>query len=310
MIALNNAAGLYTVVAGGVLTAMKTNATSRFSVLFPTMTLICILCFSCSKNDDAQLSDEHLSDVSSPAQEQVLHSISEFSAEQGEPVLRQEKAIGIQDVDVSKLMVKPSVFVAEKNNLDSLHCVYDNTILYAIGFSEDGHFAFMEQQMLEGTGCSEASFYIQDLVSDEILVNLQGSGNDGDGSTVDSLIEEYHAEIDDALAQYDIAMVPCQFKELPYEDGESFADIQVSVTDTGRLMHEMFRIINYECVASDGKRGSKIVSAKKNVTVDDVYVCGYIKSPFEGRLAIVIAEKRFGFEGFDLHYSIVGCRID
>ncbi|MCR5763127.1 MAG: hypothetical protein K6G00_07080 [Treponema sp.] len=273
------------------------------------------LYFSCSKKTAEQASPSQegiksgLND-GSPSESNVSALEQEVPPSKAKAADASEKAFSIKDVDVSQLMVRPSVFVAEKNNLDPQHLVYDNASLYFIGFSESGHLAFMEFQVLEGKGSPESAFYIQDLVSDEIVLALKGSDNSGDGCDLDSLIEEYHEEIDAALVMYGIEAVPCQFKALPYDDGGSFIDIQVNVTDTGRLMYDMLKIINYECVASDGRKGSKTICLKKEVTVEDVYACGYIKSPLEDRLAVVIAEKVYGFEGCDLHYSVVGCRID
>ena len=151
---------------------------------------------------------------------------------------------------------------------------------------------------------------MQDLVTDEILWKDSDNGlEDGTGG-IAAFVDTRHENIDAALQKYGIKAGSCAFKELPYKDGSSRVDVRVTIRDTGKLMYDMLKVIDYDCIATDGKGREKTVCSKKEVAVEDVYVCGYIKNPFEGRLAIVIAEKVYGFEGCDLLYSIVGCRID
>ena len=53
----------------------------------------------------------------------------------------------------------------------------------------------------------------------------------------------------------------------------------------------------------------KIINSAKDVLQQDVFVTGCFYSPFENRVAVVLANEVPGFEGTDIKYSISGCQL-
>gem|GEM_PF-3458127 len=216
----------------------------------------------------------------------------------------------IGDFDFASRSLVPSRYIAGEHNLDSAHAIYDHSRLFFLGFSEDGKLAFLKELELEGTGFVQAGFYIQDLVTDEIVCSVEEPDYTADDMSAALLAERRGADIDAALERFGIRPDACDFLPLPYAGGSKRLELRVRITDTGKLLHEMFRIIDYDCIAVDGSGQEKTITSKQSVAVENVYACGCIKSPFEDRLAIVIAEQTFGFEGYDLRYSVLGCSLD
>ena len=213
----------------------------------------------------------------------------------------------IQELNLDALRLKPSIYIAEANKLDGAHNVYDNSVLFPIGFSKDGKFACLSEVSLEGKGAVDPSFFIQDLVTDSIVCSIESPQPGSDDMDTAAFVQLMHEAIDAALAEFGIQQVPCTFLPFPCTGAGGTLDVRVEVSDTGKLLYDMFKIIDYTCIATDGSGRKKIITTKKDTALDDVYVCGYISNPFEDRIAVVLAEKAFGFEGCDLHYSVLGC---
>ena len=158
----------------------------------------------------------------------------------------------------------------------------------------------------------------KDLISDKILFSVQ-SNNEHD--------EQYYTEnyrdddilvyfamqnctrIDDAIARYNINTVQCVFEKLPYKNGTDLLDARIAVTAV-REDEIGFTERDYACIAKNALGAEKTVERRMNLRGGTAYVCGYLKNPYENRLALIIAEEQFGFEGFDVLYHIVGCDIE
>ena len=82
----------------------------------------------------------------------------------------------IEELNWDEAKVNPSQFI-EKENFSS-GAIYNFSNLYFIGFSKDGKISYIENQLLEGRGIDMPIFFIQDLVSDDILVKISGENLD------------------------------------------------------------------------------------------------------------------------------------
>ncbi len=286
---------------------------------------------SCSpKNDKAQtqeqepLQDSVQTSQSVQVQEQESPSVvqdntSNVSQEpteaMGEKEAESENALNILDIttlDLNALRLKPSCYISEEKGLNS-SIIYDHSDIYFLGFSSDGKLAYIYEQFLEGKGCTDVYVFIQDLVTDKILWqldNLDNEGFDDLESTTVSFIKKNAKTINEAFVKYNIQQSDCSYKMLPYTNNGESINIEVQITDTGKLFHEYLKIIDYSCIAVNNKKQKKTLSSKKDEVIEDVFVCGYVKNPYEDRLAIVIAEQRYGFEGCDIHYHVLGCAIN
>ena len=234
-----------------------------------------------------------------------LSGLSELS---GLPAAGQEGS-GIASFDLVAARLEPSCYLSDRDSFFT-RSYHDMSVLYPVGFSPEGAFAYISEETRDGRGDSIATFVIQDLVSDELLWTLESPSSEdygGGAGYLERFLEENQVLIDDRLLELGVQVLPCRYGCFPYdEDGLSF-DAHVESLDTGRLMHDMFGIIRYSCVVTDGRGHAKKIVADKERAAAEAFPCGYFKSPFEDRLAVVLAEAVYGFEGCDILYSVAGC---
>ncbi|MBR4824809.1 MAG: hypothetical protein IKZ86_08410, partial [Spirochaetaceae bacterium] len=55
--------------------------------------------------------------------------------------------------------------------------------------------------------------------------------------------------------------------------------------------------------------GSKIIKSEEKRESYFVYPVGYIKSPYENRVAVVLTNASFVFEGSELFVEFAGCNL-
>lgn len=228
-----------------------------------------------------------------------------------ESVQSAEAAVrSIAALDLAAARIEPSCYLEGRDSFLS-KSYHDMSVLYLVGFSPDGKIAFLKQEELDGKGETDLYFIVQDLVSDEILWELQAPTDESYwlGKDLMTLFLSDNQElIDGKLAAYGISIVSCSYERIPYKaaDGRTF-EARIESVDTGKLLYDMFGIIRYSCTVTDGRGLSKKVVADKEIAASEAFVCGCIKNPFENRLALIIAEAVYGFEGCDMKYSFTGC---
>ncbi|MBQ6566728.1 MAG: hypothetical protein IJL80_06690, partial [Treponema sp.] len=211
--------------------------------------------------------------------------------------------------DFSAACIKPTCYLVERDSFLS-RSYHDNSSLYLVGFSHDGKMAYLKEVELDGKGGTNLYFIVQDLVSDEILWQLQSPSDDSYAlgqNLLERFISDYGAQIDKKLSEHGIAISPCEYRSLPYGEGGLSVSAAIESHSTGKMMYDMFEIISYSCVVTDGRGRSKKVIENRELMGTEAFVCGCIKNPYEDRLAIVIAEATYGFEGCDILFRIAGC---
>ncbi len=214
----------------------------------------------------------------------------------------------IRSIDINTARLNPSKFIQNQFEGTSIH---DSSNLFVIGFSRSGKIAFIESQFLEGVGMERATFFVQDLVSDDILAVVHSDDADeasyGEAGAVDFFIKKNAEKIDSLLFEHEIIKGEFKIEQFPYfEDGRTLG-VTANIFDTGEFMNDFIRLIDYTITAEDGAGRKKTITSKKGEADENVFVCGFVKNPWENRIAVVIAEARFGFEGYDILYSISGC---
>lgn len=293
------------------------------------LTLAVLLCASCTAKRQegegrqekassqsliqAGAGEEHASasDVADSRTEAVPASDTETVVPVAPPVPAPAvRGIGGFDWDAAR--IQPTCYLPNRDSFLSMS-YYESSVLYPVGFSPDGKMAFLKELFLEGKGGIDLYFVVQDLVSDEILWELKAPSDDdyeyapGQGLH-ERFIADYESQINGKLAEYGITVSPCSYERLPYTaaDGRTFS-VSIDDHDTGKLMYDMFSVTSYSCIVTDGKERSKKVIADKEFMGPEAFACGCIKSPYEDRLAIIVAEATFGFEGSDILFCIAGC---
>lgn len=194
---------------------------------------------------------------------------------------------------------------------------------YPIGWSRNGKFAYYVEPGDEACGCYFAKLVIKDLRTDAVLWQFDYDSSDLQDTlksrTPESLaaLWRYKRELfNSKLREYDIkAQGPFALLSFPanYEGDQLTADLKTK--ETGQ--DQAYGIIDNAVLQLSSKRkGKKTIFEKTYKENDpmplDIKVLGYLKSPFEPRIAVVMVEVWRGYEGppHTTHTSIVGATMD
>ena len=220
-------------------------------------------------------------------------------------------ARSISSFDFDSARIEPTCYLPERDNFLSMS-YHDFSALYLAGFSPDGKMAFFKEVELDGKGGTDLYFIVQDLVSDEVLWELKPPEDESYGyeeGLHKRFVADYGSQIDKKLSEYGIVISPCEYRSMPYSaDGLSLS-ASIESQATGKMMYDMFELTSYSCIVTDGRGYSKKVIAAREFMGPEAFVCGCVKNPYEDRLALVIAEATYGFEGCDLLVRIAGCDL-
>ena len=66
---------------------------------------------------------------------------------------------------------------------------------------------------------------------------------------------------------------------------------------------------SYEVVLSSRSRGSKAVTTKDGVGAAKVWIDGYIRSPLEPRILVVVSVRTRAFEGYEVALYFYGAHL-
>ncbi len=197
---------------------------------------------------------------------------------------------------------------------DPYGLIYGFPVFRLWGWSPNGMIAYSIERGVEGRGGVLVEYVIQSLESDDRLWTATYDSlawddpepADGDFSAL------AFARIKDfwlgKLAYYGIVQSATEFREWPlYASGHVYA----ATIDLVREKEPDFRdaVASYAVLVSrDGRRG-KVIRREPWPRALAVFVCGYFKSPYEDRIAVITAEERFVFEGTELFYEVSGCDL-
>jgi len=158
------------------------------------------------------------------------------------------------------------------------------------------------------------NWYIFDFIGDKVIWHEMTS--------IKGIIDEYFLrkifleysynlhkdKINEMFKKHDIINIPVPYKPLPIIFNNKTYTCNVSIFDED----EYTGINEYTVtVEVDGKK--KIIKHKKfngDELICGVYLCGYFISPFKNRALIVIAEKDFTVEEYELRYFFIGCNLE
>jgi len=169
---------------------------------------------------------------------------------------------------------------------------------YPLGWSKDGKLAFCIKQFYDGRGETQIRFIIQDTITDKIIYQL----DDWNCSTISVFVSNYSQDIDEKIYENKINLIKQDLISAKEKTDISYKVQALNITDS----EYGFKQLDYMIQAKKGSK-SKTLMTKKEVLANSVFVCGSLKSPFEDRLAVIIAEVDYGFEGCDIQYHITGC---
>lgn len=190
------------------------------------------------------------------------------------------------------------------------------------GWSRDSKIAYSIENEIPGRGGVLIRYFIQDLITDQILWQLDDDSNDWNETAFSkskSTEGEYSftlqgKKLADALKDHKIETGNYELKKLPIRIIKSATDryeveIETDILETGEKLYDMLKLIDYRIFAHKSNNRSKVILEKTGVVVENVYACGYYLSPYEERAVVVIGEESYVFEGNGINYEMVGCSL-
>lgn len=213
-----------------------------------------------------------------------------------EPIVYVDK---YDEIDLKHMQIHPIEHLATEENRMYPHG-YEKPLIYCLGFSKDGKFAYSIFDTDDGRGGYESRFYIIDLVTDNYVWSKK---------CVD---EEPNLEaIDIVMKNYGIEYVKAKFETLPIKiNGDSFDfSVQREQLEPENEEDSWLTKANFTVTAIKNGKLKKVLGGMEDVYSYDTIVCGIIKNPYENRLAVVVGNKEPIFEGSQYNYYIYGCDL-
>ena len=227
-------------------------------------------------------------------------------------------SLDINKINIDEYKISPqSTFglVGDKEGKE-LNIYKENNDIYILGWSKDGKMAYIENRSIEGRGGHDFYFIILDLVEDSVIYKQKKKWYDDDNYgetpekalTFKQCIILFSNEINKQLNNFKIIVQPCKFQTLPVMDKKGNEvtfkiDILKKDIDKFNLMQMSYKIYVFK------NNKSKLVASVENKRSEYVKTTGFIKSPYEDRIALVVANAEYVFEGDEVFVNFYGCNL-
>lgn len=210
-----------------------------------------------------------------------------------------------------------SILVEETRNTKALNIYQENNLIYVLGWSKDGKIAFIENRGIDGRGGHDLHFTIQDMVEDVNLfykkIEWYDCDNYGENpelaQTFEECIKNNSKEFNSVLKKYKIILNPVNVEFLPAVDKKGVS-IDFKIANSKEYIGEYgLPHMDYEIIATKNNK-YKLLSKIKNKICDYVMPTAFIKSPYEDRIALIVADAEYAFEGREVFMKFYGCNLD
>jgi hypothetical protein len=183
-----------------------------------------------------------------------------------------------------------------------------------LGWSADGKFAWLESRDIDGRGGTIYTYIIYDAVEDMFVFSRSDDSFDW-GTDLEATEEESWKrsgnEVSAALSKYGIVQSrSITVEPFPLQrDGDSYtASLEIqNVPPTNESDEE--RVQSYALVLGSRTRGSKTVSTRDGLGAMKVWIDGYILSPLEPRILLVVSVQTRAFEGYEESLYFFGAHL-
>lgn len=229
---------------------------------------------------------------------------TEQSAPQNQQNLQTLKKINIYEYALNL----PGTYATENSEKPSSWCAY-----YFLGWSKDGKVAYIQESYSDGSGIYFANLYIQDLISDAIILNfsLTKSEFENDSTTLNDVINEKIQEIQNIFSNFKIVVNKTELLQMPIKFENFSINLKISTTENPKE-HGLI-IFSLDAFRNDGKRKHVTQTSEKDFLHEKVAYSAdsnfYILSPYENRAAIFIHTICRGFECQIDEYRMAGCLL-
>jgi hypothetical protein len=181
---------------------------------------------------------------------------------------------------------------------------------YPIGWSRDGKFAYYLEPVDEACGCYFAKLYILDLKTDKVLWSF-----DYDSEAIDEAKQQGKPHSLDTLWAVNHELFSDKLREYAIEPQVRFGLLFFPANNKGELLRATLRTKEKKGLTEEerpygiiGKATLQLNSSRrgKKTVLDHSYgkslplhvgLLGYVKSPFEPRIAVVLMRIMRGYEG-------------
>lgn len=197
------------------------------------------------------------------------------------------------------------------SNHDDESFLYDK--FYPLGWSKDGFFAYITEVADEGSGYYFFKISIQNMINDKIEWEWEPAYTE-DG-TIDAVWSENKKLIMNKLVEYNIIQskdIVLGTKSFTYLNKQYNLKI---ITDTQENEGFGFEVIKSTTVnLTSPQLGTKTIYEN----TEDGYsmllgqiIAGYIQSPYEDRIAVILKNERWGYEGPPnlIYFTIIGSNL-
>ena len=227
--------------------------------------------------------------------------------------------------DLTKINIKEykldskitSILVEETKVTKPLNIYQENNFIYVLGWSKDGKLAFILDKGVDGRGGNDLYFTIQDMVEDVNVYykKIKWYDNDNYGEnpelaqTFEECIKNNSKEFNSELKKHKIILNPVKTEFLPAVDNKGTAiDFKI---DNSKEYIGKFSLphMDYEIIAIKNNK-YKQLSNIENKMCDYVMPTAYIKSPYEDRIALIVANAEYVFEGREVFVNFYGCNLN
>ena len=210
-----------------------------------------------------------------------------------------------------------STLVEETKNSKSFNIYQENNHIYVLGWSKDGKLAFIENRGIDGRGGHDLHFTIQDMVEDVNVfykrINWYDDDNYGENpelaQTFEECIKSNSKEFNSELKKYKIILNPVKIESLPAVDKKGNR-ISFKIDNSKEYIGQYsLPHMDYEIIAIKNNK-YKLLSKIENKMCDYVMPTAFIKSPYEDRIALIVANAEYVFEGREVFINFYGCNLE
>jgi hypothetical protein len=196
---------------------------------------------------------------------------------------------------------------------------------YPIGWSKDGKFAYYSEPGDEACGCYFAKLVILDLVSDKVLWSFDYNGLDkgdegrkGEPKSINDLWRTNRKLFSEKLREHNIVpQRPFNLLLFPINQVGDQLTTELKIKENKDEETRPYGIVNQATLQLISKQNGKKTILDKTYGKEtdpqplEMKVLGYLKSPFEPRIAVMLIEIQRGYEGppHTTHIKIVGSSL-
>jgi hypothetical protein len=192
-----------------------------------------------------------------------------------------------------------------------------NAEFYTFGWSEDGKIAYALVDTPPFRTGYGFTFAVVDARTDEVLVSIYDHSDqfpEQDGARAHhEAWNRNAAEVQASLERYAIRQVGETIVEpFPLQTGTDRYDVAVREWRVDPATQPYGNgVVGYTVSFSSGRRGTKVVASRGRLWATDVTPVGFVRSPFENRVAIIVAESgnASGDNRFT-DFTIAGAHLD